>query len=398
MQKKLIALAIAGAIAAPAAMAADGVTIYGQLDVSYDSIRTDADTANGDTVKGTLSRVSSNASRIGFKGKEDLGNGTYANWQIEQQVDLDAGGNTWATRNTFVGLGGGFGEVRLGKMDTPHKMSTGALDPFADTMGDYNTIIGNGGLGSLTPYTTNLTTGAVTLGTTRVYTGSSDWERRANNTIAYISPNMSGLTAAVAYVAGAETDINSTPQGRAWSLGLMYSNGPIYAGLGWEKNYNDSTVYNATTVPATYTGTYQQYMGAFIKNDTSTRLGVGYDFGVAKVGLVMDRIQMQSEFESISRNAYLLNVVAPVTAAVDVKAAYGKAKSWSGTSDTGATNWVVGVDYKMSKRTKLYALYTKTDNQTNGGYGIGQGAGGSFYNVAAGQAPSAFSLGVRHSF
>ena len=133
MNKKLIALAIAGAFAAPLAANADtsNVVIYGELAVSVDSVD------GGGTCVGCSSaaadnrgRVSSNNSFIGFKGAEDMGNGLNAIWQFENQVALDAGG--WGgARNTFLGLAGKeWGSVTLGKQDTPHKTSTGKLDVF----------------------------------------------------------------------------------------------------------------------------------------------------------------------------------------------------------------------------------------------------------------------------
>jgi len=103
MKKNLLALAIAGAFVAPVAMADNAnVTVYGIADASYENID------SGDTTAGvsgvTNNKISSNQSRIGFKGTEDLGGGLKAIFQVERQVDLDAAsGPATSARNTFVG-------------------------------------------------------------------------------------------------------------------------------------------------------------------------------------------------------------------------------------------------------------------------------------------------------
>ena len=151
MQKKLIALAIAGAFVAPAAFAESGnVTIYGIMDASYDI----TDNGNSTTAQGEkTNKVSSNSSRLGFKGSEDLGNGLSAVWQLETGINVD--GTTASnlnSRNTFVGLSGKtWGTVILGKHDTPYKISTRSLDMFGDGLADNRNIMGAGPLAALVP-------------------------------------------------------------------------------------------------------------------------------------------------------------------------------------------------------------------------------------------------------
>jgi len=106
MQKKIIALAIAAAISGPAF--ADGnVTVYGVANASFDLV----DNGSIGATSGTRNnKISSNASRIGFKGSEDLGEGLKAVWQIESLISLDGAAaatpDTLGTRNTYVGLSG----------------------------------------------------------------------------------------------------------------------------------------------------------------------------------------------------------------------------------------------------------------------------------------------------
>ena len=94
MQKKIIALAIAG-LASTAAFAQSNVTIYGSVDYGY-AYRNDARKVAG-APKGTAdssSRVDSGqqaGNRLGFKGVEDLGNGLKAVFLMEQGFNLDTG-------------------------------------------------------------------------------------------------------------------------------------------------------------------------------------------------------------------------------------------------------------------------------------------------------------------
>ena len=141
MQKKLIALAVAG-LASSAAFAQSNVTIYGLLQPSYDMMDVKGGAAGN--ITGDVTNMAYNNSRIGFKGEEALGNGLKAIFQIESKVDLvdrgaDAGG--LGDRDSFVGLAGAFGSLTFGKHQTAYKKMADFADPFADSIGDYNNIM-----------------------------------------------------------------------------------------------------------------------------------------------------------------------------------------------------------------------------------------------------------------
>ena len=80
MKKSLIALAIASAVSAPAFAATSNVDIYGKLNFSANFLFDQAD-SDSDI------QFTSNSSRIGFKGSEDLGGGLSAIWQIESSLN-----------------------------------------------------------------------------------------------------------------------------------------------------------------------------------------------------------------------------------------------------------------------------------------------------------------------
>ena len=66
----------------------------------------------------------------------------------------------------------------------------------------------------------------------------------------------------------------------------------------------------------------------------------------------------------------------------------GRANSWSKVDDSAATQWTLGYNYNLSKRTKVYTYYTKINNKKAAEYGTG----------VAGDDFSSFALGVRHNF
>src|SRR3569623_3179222 len=215
MNKKLIVLSIAAAMAGPLAEQA-AVEVYGEARVSLDFVsNNDNDTANKDS---TVS-LTSNYSRLGFKGDEDLGNGVTALWQIEQDVEVDTGAAFTHARDTYFGLGGGFGTVLAGHLSTPYRASTTARDPFHDTRADHNAIIGS-------------------------VNGFDGWndENRVDNAIAYVSPNMNGFGVSAAYILSSADptvgdDLRKTSaedKQDAYSLSANYTNGPIFVTAGYE--------------------------------------------------------------------------------------------------------------------------------------------------------------------
>ena len=298
MKKSLIALAVAGAFAAPAFAATSNVDVYGVINMALE-----------DTNDSDLS-VISNTSRIGFKGTEDLGGGLKAVWQIESGLsgNGDAMGGTnrgLGTRNTFVGLAGGFGTVLMGRHDTPYKLGTGSLDIFGDTIGDYN--LGRLGI-DLIDYSQ---------------------DHRDAQALAYISPTWSGFHFAVATVlsngesngSGLATDKTVD----ATSATAVYSNGPLFASL----SYQDVEAADSTFV----------------------KLGVGYTFGDAKVGFIYE----DGEYGSWDRDSWILNGTYNMGAIV-LKAQYGEV-DYNG--DDGDA-WSIGADYNLSKRTTAYFVYSKS--------------------------------------
>ncbi len=207
MQKKLIALAVAG-LASTAAFAQTNVTIYGIVDYGY-SYRFDGRGLDSLTNKGSVggpnssSRLDSglqSGNRLGFKGTEDLGNGLKAVFLLEQGFNMDTGtqaggGDQMFNRQAYAGLSGNFGTAVGGRLYTPFYTMMLQYDPFANgTMGQYTNVwtpaATAGGLGGLTnPF-------------------------RVDNAIAYISPSFGGFTVTGAFSNNAGGDDSTQQQCR----------------------------------------------------------------------------------------------------------------------------------------------------------------------------------------
>ena len=368
MKKSLIALAVAGAFAAPAFAATSNVDVYGKLHASVSLFDETVDTRTlpgPDGILGTADDVtergtndmqfSSNASRIGFKGSEDLGGGLNAIWQIESGVNLDEQTGTLASRNSFVGLNGGFGTVLLGNHDTPLKLVGRAVDLFGDTMADSRNVMGGGS------------------------------DARAKNVLAYISPSFSGFSVAAAYttdLAGKGSQIAAATKAGdtgdqadngAYNLNATYTNGPIYVGVGYgDGDYHENNG-----------------LGAHI------RVAGGLSFGSAKIVAQYDSL----EDDTVAAEDYQAWMVGGsyTMGAIVLKANYMQGE-FDNCNVVGCepAQFTIGADYNMSKRTSLYALYAGSEE----GVVLGSGAGSSDKIVSGdvGGDNSVLSVGVVHSF
>ncbi|MBT2989123.1 MAG: porin [Candidatus Thiodiazotropha sp. (ex Ctena orbiculata)] len=189
--KKVLSLAIAAALVAPAAVMADA-TLFGKAHFIIENVD------DGDT---DVWGVDSIHSRVGVKGSEDLGGGLKAVYHFEFKVNQDSGSGL-GDRNQFMGLAGGFGTALLGRHDTPLKMAQGKFDEFGD--------LPNGDLANVIP-----------------------GDDRVDNVIAYVSPAMGGLTFVGALVSGERPDLELDGPADHISLAGLYSNGPIFASLAY---------------------------------------------------------------------------------------------------------------------------------------------------------------------
>ncbi|MBK9160517.1 MAG: porin [Nitrosomonadales bacterium] len=361
-QKKLIVVALAAAAFATPALADTGnVSIYGKADMSYDII------SNGTSAAGVAgaskSNVSSNVSKLGLKGSEGLGDGLTAVWQIEQQINMDNTGGTFATRNTFLGLkSDSMGTVLLGRHDTPYKLATRKLDVFGDTIADNRALMGG-----------------VTSNTT-VDSAFAAFDGRQPDVIAYISPDMNGFTGAAAYVNLSEGNTTAAAaKSDALSLAGMYKASGFYGGLAYETHKLNSVL-----------GT----------KESAWKLGLSYDIDAFTAAFVYEKSSDNAGAlgaNARGHNAYYLsgNYKMGMDA---IKVAYGKSGQIGARANTGANQFSLGYDHGLSKRTKLYAIYSRINNQRGSDYGFSQSSAAAGTINGIGASPSVISLGMQHTF
>jgi predicted porin len=132
MKKTIIAAAVAASVAAPTAFA--DVTVYGKIHQSL----TDANAAaavNNVTASADYENQTSNSSRIGFKGNEDMGNGMSAFFLMEWAADTTDAAAAGGARDGYVGLKGDFGTLAFGRMAGATKATLYGIgnDPMADS-------------------------------------------------------------------------------------------------------------------------------------------------------------------------------------------------------------------------------------------------------------------------
>jgi predicted porin len=289
MKKTLFVAAIA-ALAAAGAQAQSTVTVYGRFNVSAESVE-----LNGVTLK----KLENNASRIGFKGSEDLGGGLRANFQLEHGFDATNGtaASTFWGRQSEVNLSGGFGTVRLGRFTSEAYFAT------ADYISMHNHDTGN------------------SEDELYAYIG------RNTNKVAYRAPT---LVKDLTLELGLSLPEGVAGQTKTFDFAANYSTGPLALGLGYEKN--DSS--NQLAVRGLYefggfvAGAYvQRHTDATLGDQTIYRLSGMYTLGV-------------TEFH--------LN--------------YGHAGAYSKLSGSDGKQFTAAVNYNLSKRTKIYTYYTKVDD------------------------------------
>jgi predicted porin len=366
MQKKLIALAIAGL--SSTAFAQSNVTIYGIVDVgvaNYSGVSNGTDGSNVARTNGTAGTgsttqvVSGGAynSRLGFRGEEALGSGMKASWVYELNLLADGNGasqqagttglDTAGSRQVFLALDTSFGKISGGKMYTPFFNTVAAVDPFGAT--------GIANAGVIHPIVNQTA--------------------RSSSSLRYDSPNWNGFSFAYQYGMSENYDkIATTTGGHTTSWNALYGNGPLLLGVTQIHLADVSVTTSAIAAGAAVLG-----VGL-----TSTALGGTYDFGVVKLHAANNRFKTTGlAANNLDHNDWLLalsKVMGPHT----FKVTYNRADDKSVTN-MDANHWGLGYEYGLSKRTSFYATYAKVSNKNGAHYAINfSGVSGTFTTHGAG--------------
>jgi predicted porin len=340
MNKKLIALAVFGACAAPAAMAqtAGPVTLYGRVYETVVSVEGKAGGGNPGVDRRT--RIDDQASLLGVRGTEQLSPGLTAFFQLETAFKPDQNDTTFAARNSGVGLQGGWGSFVIGRWDTPYKVSTYPIDAFGDL-----TMAGISGLGH----------------------DQANFDRRDQNMIQYWSPNFAGFAFKGMYQVNEAKTATTNPHDT--SANVTYTAGPIYAFVAYEDHKDPS---------------------ATVKKEKAWSGGGAFTFGPIKIG---------AEYEEIKRNA----VTGPdptkrkewLASVVYTLANNQFIYQHQDSKDVDCKSDTVAYKYNFSKRTFFIAEYMRTDNSDQSTCSFASTAA---FPVAKGVDVRAAAIGLQHVF
>jgi len=511
MQKKVMAVAVATALAAPAVALAQGssVQIYGAISMSVEGAQAKgADTngapttGNGSSIRGgnigggyvaasttanvnepIRTRTQGAGSNVGVRGREDLGNSLYMGFQAElamQQGGVTpqggvSGGVTATWRNSGLWLGGRWGEVGIGVWDSPFTVNTNTLGaghaPYANASTTFAAGLLGGGMSAAAATVSGQDLGqwcganfgqspTTTVNVANCASWAFSFNRRVGNSVWYQSPNWAGFTGRVQYgtTSGATANATNSDSNQVsdvkpnlWSVGLNYTLGGFYGGLGYEYHKDFITAAtrslgaggaatNGCAVGFSVGGTAAAGGNADtraciplggnaagvttngISGDQSTgwNINLRYTFGFGlSIGGYYEWIKWKMDYSGatggltgvndgnlteLKRNAYRLDAAYQLGAHTfglqygrgnDLRGSVsGNNNSFNGDS-TGVNGWILGYAYSLSKRSSLFAYGTFINNDTNSRFsgivfnGIGPNAGGD---------PRYVGVGMRHLF
>jgi predicted porin len=345
MKAMLVAVVVAGlALAAPARAQTANVTLYGRLNLDMEVVngKQGGPTCPDACPNPNQYRVSSNASMVGIRGVEPLGNGVNAIFQVESKLFLDTGGGVLAGRESFLGVQGSWGTMKIGHFLSPYD--------------DIHWIFGN----APTLTTSILSTGALWA---QAYLGpalAGGFDGRLSNSVRYDSPTLAGFNGSVQY---STAEGSPTTGSGILSLGGFYNNGPVQLGVAYELHHN-------------IRGTPEAPL-----SDTALSIAGGYQFEGVRIGAVYERLRYDATpTTDITRNFYGIGVTIDAGPGL-VYAYWGRAGNGGGSAvngsrvgglvrgeNTGATQWEVSYTWLLSARTLLYGGYVKINNDSNAAY------------------------------
>jgi predicted porin len=380
MNKKLLAVAVAGTFAAPtAALAQSSVTISGLLKGGFESLKLNGGTRANNSQSGVVD----DSSRIVFNVVEDLGGGLQAIGQLDMRVKPDDSQGAAAATSNLISGNSHFGlrhkqwgRIFIGRQDLHY----------------FNTESNISDKGSLRASSVGLLSyigGTAIAGATRT-----------QNVVHYTTPNWSGFTAILAYSSNpsaTEADIGSgTRKGSAWNFN------PNFAARNWQVGYSYWTSKPDATANADQRA--DRLYGSYV-----------FPFGL-KIGLAWDKSRIKSTTgggDIQRRTAWSLPVSynwGNHTVHVNYSSA-GDDKQTAG--NAGANMWALSYSYDLSKRTSLALTYASIkDKNADGAIAAGLGNGGT-YNfftstslglgasagaIQAGEDPKMWGVTMRHAF
>jgi predicted porin len=416
MQKKLLALSVAGALAAPAAALAQ-VEVYGTIHMSVNKMKYDAGTdTTGAGGPASVSKwdVASHASNIGVRARESLGGGLSAWAQVETNASMERSNNVahtsnFASRNSAVGMQGGFGNVFVGQWTTPWADldalwgigTVATYGPITSIIGrrettgsapNPNCANGGSGLGGAAPVCDSVEAGGGV--------GHPFW-KRISNSVHYQSPVFGGAQVKVAYQTNqdkATSGVTTNADPSMWSASVTWSGmgGRARVGAAFDSHKDFTTIG---------------------KSDDGWRVTGGWNFGFMDIGLAYETMTYKTDAGDCEAKQYGIQAAVPIGQGA-IRAGYSIAKDIEGTysggsscgaattafldsGDNGAKQMNIGYDYRFSKRTTVGVGYAAIDNDAAARFtwsGLSSTQDGVSITPPAGSDVSIFFVSMIHRF
>jgi predicted porin len=321
------------------AHAESSVTLYGIVDEFFQYVNT------GNHYTAAIGSSSEWASRFGLKGSEDIGDGNKVNFQLENGFNANNG--TFASpgqmfnRQAWVGLSGNWGEVRLGRQNSPVFYDQGYLDAF--------------GASTQASGFSNLMTYVV----------------RTSNTVSYQSPVIAGLQAGVYAGFGDAGGLRSA--GSSYQADLQYNNGPIAAAVAWQ------AAKNATN------------------SSTDTAIEAGGSYTIQKATIYAG--WSASRWPDINLNVDVYGVSGKYQFTPSVFVSLGYTALHDKTSAGDNANQIAAMaQYDLSKNTSVYGTISYLTNHNQASYTLAGSANPGLPLAYAGASPHGISIGMYHRF
>lgn len=396
MNKKLMAVAVAGVLAAPwsahAAGSGSTVQIYGIAEVEYGKV----DQGNG---RPTADYMETTGSYLGFKGTESLGGGVSAWFQCETTMDIRAFDQVGlCSRNSGLGFRGGFGNIWLGRWHTPmsRMVSRGQVGQESTGILGFARVYGKTGSTSLAE------AGTGNAGNMN----REQFARRESCLTTYETPTMGGFMVGFAFSCGnaaadrAATSAGANQKPRLWSTAATYNRGPLGLGIGYEKHLDVGT-FNTP--------------GAAELDDRAWALSGRYTIGPVLLGaMYMDRKWENNATQHSKKKTYTLGAQWTIAGPHQLHFSYGATGDTKGNATQGSANAIGGIggaglpgadtgydaitlayQYSFSKRTTAKIGWVRYDNDANSNSVRPYNAAASIGN---GQSFDSFALVMKHRF
>jgi len=416
MQKKLLGMAVATALAAPAAaFAQSAVQVYGTAHMSFNSTKYGAATS-GEAGVSKMS-VASHASNFGIRSSESLGGGMTGwvqyEFNVKMERDFDLAGANGSTRNTAIGLRGNFGNVYLGTWETPMASTFRLWD--VGTIGGWGpttSIIGRREQTASGPSSNcgglvtgaGVLTGGVGSGTAAICyhaepsAGTYPTWRRYGSAAFYDSPVFSGFQFKLGYQPNeTKSSFNGDTNVGTTTKTIVAENPSSWsASLTWTGMGGKARAFAATMSAKDWT--------AIGQTDGGWNVGGGYDFGFLNIGGTYETYKYKAAATDTTTVQYALGIAIPLgSGKIGASYAVADETETGGTANagSGAKMYNLGYEWALSKRTALGFGYAKIDNDSaavftwtgmapnQNGFSIGAYPGSDVENIF---------VSIRHSF